>query len=56
MFEAFRLQTSTDFSAFAANYLFGLNWGDQLYLRDHIIAIAVLVHDAMEHPAKANER
>ena len=52
VFETFRLQTMTDFSAFAATYLSGLNWGDQLYLRDHVITIAVLVHDEMQRQSK----
>ena len=53
VFEQFRLQsTTTDFSEFASIHLSSLIWGDQLYLRDHIITIAVLVYDEMQRHAK----
>ncbi len=56
VFETFRLQTQpSDFSAFAANYLSGLNWGDQQYLRDHITTIAELVYDEMMRQTKSEQ-
>lgn len=55
VFERFRLQESTtDFSEFALMSLSAMNWGDQLYLRDHVVTIAGLVYDEMQRQAKTN--
>lgn len=54
VFEKFRLQnTSTDFSEFALMHLSALNWGDQTYLRDHVIRIAGLVYDEIRRRTKS---
>lgn len=53
IFEDFRLQNATtDFSEFASIQLDAADWGDQTYLRDHIISIAVLVYDEMQRESK----
>jgi hypothetical protein len=44
VFERFRQQTSaTDFSDFAATDLSRMNWGDQDYLRQHVLEIALSI-------------
>ena len=49
VFENYRQQTDTkDFSEYASIYLSRVNWGDQSYLRNHLAAIALRVHDEME--------
>ncbi len=53
VFERFRVQTATtDFSEFALMSFSAMNWGDQQYLRDHVIRIAGLVYDEMQRQPK----
>jgi hypothetical protein len=53
VFERFRLDgATTDFSEFALMGFSAMNWGDQLYLRDHIITIATLVYDEIQRQSK----
>ena len=55
VFEQFRVQSATsDFSEFALMSFSAMNWGDQLYLRGHVITIATLVYDEMQRQSKPN--
>ncbi len=55
VFEQFRVQSATsDFSEFALMRFSAMNWGDQLYLRGHVITIATLVYDEMQGQSKSN--
>ena len=48
LFENFRKQAAqVDISEFASIFLSGLSWGDQRYLRQHVLGIALRVHEAL---------
>jgi len=48
VFEQYRKQEAVDFSEFASIYLSSLKWGDQPYLRQHVLDIALRVYDALD--------
>ena len=43
-----------DFRAFAAERLGEMDWGDHFYLRDHVLGIAIRIHEALTSQEKQN--
>ena len=44
LFDAYEKMSPPDFHAFAASHFEKMNWGDHLYLKDHILGIADRLH------------
>lgn len=47
LFDAYDKINPSDFPAFAASQFEKLNWGDHPYLKDHLIGIAIRLHDLL---------
>jgi len=47
LFDAYEEDRPADFMVFAADQLGKMDWGDQSYLKEHVLGIAVRLHDTL---------
>lgn len=47
LFDAYDEDNPDDFRAFASEPLGQMDWGEQLYLKDHVLGIAVRIHETL---------
>jgi hypothetical protein len=48
LFDAYEEEHPDDFQVFATDRIGKMDWGDQLYLKDHVFGIAVRLHETLK--------
>lgn len=52
LFDAFDEEKPEDFRAFATEWFDQMEWGDQQYLKNHVLGIAVRIHEVLYQEGK----